>query len=158
MAWKTNPQGLMRRANREFGDWLSRVEWDWFVTLTFKADYVSPKQADKAFYSWFNTVRLCAKVKGLTPSCYGPAAPFYFRVTEYQDRGSLHYHALVGGVGDTRRLLLKDFWEWNGHARVEAYESGKGANYYVGKYITKGEDEIRFSNNLAKNLTLLDTS
>ena len=157
MSWRTNPQGLMRRSRKAFGEWLSLPEWDWYTTHTFKAEFVSPRQSDKAWYSWFNGLRVSAKAKGLTPSVYGPAAPFYFRVAEYQDRGTLHYHSLIGGVGDIRRLLFKDLWELNGFARVEAYEPGKGANFYVGKYLTKEAGDIRFSHNLTallQNVTM----
>jgi len=153
MAWRTNPEGMMRRSRNEFGAWLSLPEWDWYSTQTFKADYVSPRQADRAWYSWFNSLRISAKARGLTPSLYGEQAPFYFRVAEYQDRGTLHYHSLIGGVGDIRRLSFKDFWELHGYARVEAYEPGKGANFYVGKYLTKADGDIRFSHNLGGHLT-----
>jgi len=146
----------MRRARNEFGAWLSVPEWSWFTTHTFRAEYVSRKEADRSWYSWFNSLRVAAKAKGLTPSCYGAAAPFYFRVTEYQDRGTLHFHALIGGSGDIRRLLFKDLWELSGFARVEKYEPGKGANFYVGKYLTKdigSVGDIRFSHNLTQHLT-----
>ena len=106
----------------------------------------------------FNSLRVAAKAKGLTPSLYGEQAPFYFRVAEYQDRGTLHFHALIGGVGDIRRLLFKDFWDLQGFARVERYEAGKGANFYVGKYLTKADGDIRFSHNLTHHLKQLDTS
>ena len=149
----TNPGGLMRHAGNEFGEWLSLPPWNWYTTHTFKAEYVSPRQSDKAWYSWFNSVRVAAKATGLTPTIHGPAAPFYFRVAEYQDRGTLHYHSLIGNVGDIRRLLFKDLWELHGYARVEKYEVGKGANYYVGKYLTKVENgDIRFSHNLTQYL------
>lgn len=150
MAWKINPERLMRRARNEFGAWLSLPQWDWYTTHTFKADYVSPKQSDRAWYSWFNGLRVSAKAKGLTPSIYGSAAPFYFRVAEFQGRGTLHFHALIGGVGDIRRLLFKDMWELvgNGFARVEAYDPNRGAASYVAKYLNKADGDIRFSHNL----------
>ena len=155
MAWHTNPQGLMRRSRKAFGEWLSLPPWNWYTTHTFKAAYVSPKQADHDWYSWFNGLRVSAKAKGLTLSVYGSIAPFYFRVVEYQDRGTLHYHALIGGVGDIRRLLFKDIWELHGFARVEKYDVGRGANFYVGKYLTKadGVGDIRFSHNVEQYLT-----
>lgn len=153
MAWRTNPQGQIKRARKAFGEWLSLPEWDWYTTHTWKQNFVSPKQADKAWYSWFNGLRVSAKAKDLTPSLYGEQAPYYFRVAEYQDRGTLHYHALIGGVGDIRRLLFKDMWELNGFARVEAYESGRGANFYIGKYLSKEDGDIRFSHNLTQHLT-----
>lgn len=153
MAWHTNPEGLMRRAKKEFGGWLSLPPWDWYTTHTFKAEYVSPKEADRYWYAWFNGARVSAKALGYTPSIYGATAPFYFRVAEYQDRGTLHFHSLIGGVGDIRRLLFKDLWELHGFARVEKYDPGRGANFYVGKYLTKAAGDIRFSHNLEQHLT-----
>lgn len=153
MTWRTDPAGLMRRATNEFGAFLGRPEWSWYTTHTFKADYVSPRQADKSWYAWFNSVRLAAKAKGYTQSAFGSEAPFYFRVTEYQDRGTLHFHSLIGRAGDIRRLLFKDFWEHNGFARVEAYDPARGAASYVGKYLTKTGGDIRFSHNLKPLLT-----
>jgi hypothetical protein len=153
MSWVTSPGGLEKKAKRAFGEWLSEPSWEWYTTHTFKADYVSPKAADRKWYSWFNSVRIGAKSAGISPSVYGSAAPYYFRVAEYQNRGTLHYHALVGGVGDLKRLQFKDYWEMYGFARVEAYEPGKGANYYVGKYLTKTDGDIRFSHNLTPYLT-----
>ncbi|GAI66826.1 unnamed protein product, partial [marine sediment metagenome] len=98
-------------------------------------------QADKAWYAWFNSVRLAAKAKGYSRSAFGADAPYYFRVTEFQDRGTLHFHSLIGNAGDIRRLLFKDFWELNGYARVEAYDPARGANFYVGKYLTKADGD-----------------
>jgi hypothetical protein len=145
MSWRTNPTGLMRRTKMAFGEWLSLPEWDWYTTHTFRAEYVSHKEADYHWYAWWNSVCIAARVKQLE-------RPYYFRVVEYQDRGTLHYHGLVGGVGDIRRLLFKDFWELHGFARVEAYDPKLGANYYVGKYLTKSEGDIRFSHKLGKLL------
>ncbi|GAI96651.1 unnamed protein product [marine sediment metagenome] len=153
MAWHTNPEGLMRRSRIAFGEWLSRPQWDWFTTHTFKAEFVSPEQSDRAWYSWFNGLRVSAKALGYTPSLYGEQAPFYFRVAEYQDRGTLHFHALIGGVGDIRRLLFKDFWEIQGYARVLAYDPARGAAGYVAKYLNKDGGDIRFSHNLTQHLT-----
>jgi len=151
-----NARTLARDARVAFGEFLSRPQWDWFTTHTFKAEYVSPKQADRAWYSWFNGLRVAAKAKGLTPSIYGEQAPFYFRVAEYQERGTLHFHALIGNCGDIRRLLFKDFWELQGFARVEAYNPQLGAAGYVAKYLNKTDDgDIRFSHNWTRHLTNL---
>ncbi|MBA7688707.1 hypothetical protein ES703_97196 [subsurface metagenome] len=49
-------------------------------------------------------------------------------------------------------MLFKDFWELHGFARVEKYEADRGANYYVGKYLTKEQADIRFSHNLKTEL------
>jgi len=151
MSWRTNPQGLMKRSRIALGEFLSRPQWEWFVTQTFRAEYVSPKEADRHWQAWLNTLCQASRNKGLE-------RPFYFRVTELQNRGTLHFHSLIGNVGDIRRLLFKDFWELNGYARVEAYDSGRGANFYLGKYLTKTEGDIRFSHNLRHYLTQVETS
>jgi hypothetical protein len=127
------------------GEWLNGAEWDWYTTHTFRVSYVSHKAADRHWQSWLNTLNQACWVGGLE-------RPFYFRVTEYQDRGTLHYHSLIGGVGDMSRLLFKDIWELHGFARVEKYDPGRGANFYVGKYLTKEDGDMRFSHNLAKHL------
>ena len=67
----------MKRSRRAFGEWLSVPQWDWYTTHTFKANYVSPRQADKAWYSWLNSLRVAAKAKGYTPSVYGEQAAAY---------------------------------------------------------------------------------
>ncbi|MBA7554958.1 hypothetical protein ES705_47599 [subsurface metagenome] len=146
MAWRTNPQGLMRRARIAFGEWLSVPQWEWFTSHTFRAEYVSPKEADRHWQSWLNSLVVAASAAGLP-------RPFYFRVTEIQDRGTLHFHSLIGGVGNIRRLLFKDFWELNGFARVVKYDPDRGASFYVGKYLTKADGDIRFSHNLKHHLT-----
>ena len=153
MAWHTNPEGLQRKARRAFGEWLSKPPWQWYVTQTFRADYVSPRQADHSYYAWLTSLRVAARAIGAATALYGAGSPFYFRVAELQDRGTLHFHSLIGGVGDTRRLLFKDLWELHGIARVEAYDANRGANFYVGKYLTKTDGDIRFSDNLKPHLT-----
>jgi len=147
IAWEhqDHARRLTRQARDEFGAFLSRPQWDWFVTHTFGAQYVSPKEGDRHYFAWLSSLVLAARVRGFE-------RPFWFRGTEYQDRGTLHYHSLIGGVGDIRRLLFKDFWELHGFARVEKYEPGKGANFYVGKYLTKTEADIKFSHNLKREL------
>ena len=130
------------------GAWLELPAWDWYTTHTFKAQEVSLPVAERAWYSWFDSIRANAKAKGLCPELSGPGSPYYARATEFQERGTVHYHALIGGVGDIRRLMYKDFWEMNGHARVEKYEPGLGASHYLGKYLVKDDSELRLSHNL----------
>ncbi len=141
-----NARVMARDARMAFGEFLSQPQWEWYVTQTFAGDFMSPKLGDKHYYAWLKSLELACKVKGMP-------RPFYFRVTELQQREVIHYHSLIGGVGDIRRLLFKDFWELHGFARVEAYEPGRGANFYVGKYLTKDAGDIRFSHNLTRHLT-----
>lgn len=146
MAWRTNPEGLMRRAKSEFGAWLSRPEWDWYATHTFRAEYVSLKESDRHWQAWLNSLTLACRVRGYE-------RPFYVRVTEHQERGTIHFHSLLGGLGDIRRLLFKDFWELHGFARIEPYNRQLGGGFYLAKYLTKTDCDIRFSHNLKHHLT-----
>ncbi|GAI11890.1 unnamed protein product, partial [marine sediment metagenome] len=137
---------MARDARMAFGEFLSRPQWEWYATHTFKGDFMSPKLGDKHYYAWMRSLEMACNARGLP-------RPFYFRVTELQQREVIHYHSLIGGVGDVRRLLFKDFWELHGFARVEAYDSARGANFYVAKYLNKSDGDIRFSHNLTQHLT-----
>ena len=57
------------------------------------------------------------------------------RSSEYQVRGAIHYHAIIGRVPDrVRRLDYVDRWDdMAGYARIYAYERGKGAEFYLSK-------------------------
>ncbi|MBA7590584.1 hypothetical protein ES708_32711 [subsurface metagenome] len=137
---------LLTKGTRDaLGEWLNIPKWQWYITLTFRGSYVSLKASDEEWQSWLNSLTLICKARGYK-------RPFYFRFTEYQDRGTPHYYVLIGGVGDIRRNLFKYLWGSIGFAKIEKYEAGKGANYYVGKYLTKGSGEIRFSHGLKKHL------
>ena len=142
---REDTKGMAYLADLELGVWLTeRFTWDWYTTHTFKQEDISWGKADRAWQAWLNSLMLTCKVKGL-------ARPHYVRATEYQEhRGgkTIHYHALIGGLGDIRRLLFKDMWELFGFARVVAYDPQLGAGFYLGKYLTKSDSDIRFSHNL----------
>lgn len=135
-------------------DWLTSIPWDWYVTNTFSQD-VSIKQGDKKWFTWFDSCRktdwLALNTGKKEIRITGKGAPYYWRVSERQKQGRLHYHALIGGVGDLRRLSYKDLWEPHGFARVVEYNSELGAGAYLAKYLSKelncGE-QFAFSNNL----------
>lgn len=58
-------------------------------------------------------------------------------------------HALISSVGNLHRLEWMD--EWNrraGFARIRPFEPGRGATYYVAKYITKQIGDWDLSDNL----------
>ncbi len=141
-----NASSLARDASKAFGEFLSIPQWEWYTTHTFAGEFMSPKLGDKHYYAWMKSLELAANARGMP-------RPFYFRVTELQKREVIHYHSLIGGVGDIRRLLFKDFWELNGFARIEKYDPVRGAAGYVAKYLTKDDGDIRFSHNLMKHLT-----
>jgi hypothetical protein len=61
------------------------------------------------------------------------------RALEYQKRDVIHYHALLAGVKDLRRLTWMDRWhELAGIARIEKIESTAAVARYVSKSVVKG--------------------
>jgi hypothetical protein len=114
---------------------LGRWEWEWFCTFTFR-DLVHPEAADKRFRVLISQanrvlwgVRWYQRQQGLR----------WVRALEYQKRDVIHYHALLTGVQDLRRLFWMDRWhELAGYARIEPIESAAAVSRYVSKYVVKG--------------------
>jgi hypothetical protein len=123
------------------------VPWSLFVTLTFQTA-PHPEAASKVFDLWVH--RMNRRQYGVNywkhPERLGV---WWVRATEYQQRGALHFHALVGGVPSGWAFSLMQDWEtlgrsrtgaleWKtktGYARIYPYgQDGKtGAEYYVSK-------------------------
>ncbi|HEU4990214.1 MAG TPA: hypothetical protein VFT41_10560 [Gemmatimonadaceae bacterium] len=118
---------------------LSRREWDWLATLTFRHE-VHPEAADKRFRKWVAEIndRLYGRrwyERGLGVT--------YARGLEYQRRGVIHFHALLYGEGVEEQR--REFWakRWNelaGFARIEIPRDRCAVRRYVAKYVTKGGD------------------
>jgi hypothetical protein len=63
----------------------------------------------------------------------------WVRALEYQKRDVIHYHALMAGVQDLRRLTWMDRWhELAGYARIEPIDAADAVVRYVSKYVVKG--------------------
>lgn len=120
-----------------WGHFLSEWPWSWFTTNTFR-DEVHPEAADKTWGIWVHQLnRLIFGCRYYKRSADGV---IWARGSEYQRRGALHFHALIGRVPDwVRRLDWLDQWdELAGFARIEPYDASKGARFYLGKYVLKG--------------------
>ncbi len=102
----------------------SKANWDWFVTLTYPDDCVTPYRVEVDLRKWLGV--LAKLSKSHVVCAFG---------IEEQIRGALHAHALVGfeepGSGPSTRAGAV---AWvHGEALVELYESGKGAPWYLAK-------------------------
>ena len=123
--------------------------WDWFFTLTFK-DATHPESAGKIFDTLIHQVNRDAygqyywkdKSKGV----------FWARGTEWQRRGVIHYHALVGGIPDFVRMSKYQYWWQERVAKqcsFERYDGSRGGRYYMAKSAyTFKRGEIDFSGTL----------
>lgn len=120
-----------------WGEFLSVWPWSWFTTHTFRRE-THPESANKVWRLWIH--QLNRQIFG--PRYYKRSSDgvIWARGSEYQQRGALHYHALIGRVPDwVHRLDWLDAWDdLAGFARVEPYDPSKGARFYLGKYVLKG--------------------
>jgi len=136
------------RVHDGWAELIVRYPWQWFVTLTFTDD-IHPEAALKSMRVWLS--KLNRELFGRRWNEKIPYDVYWIAAIEYQKRGVIHFHLLINGVRDTRRLSYMDIWanmgNKNGWARVEPVKKNIAASTYVSKYVTKG-GEIYFSNNL----------
>jgi hypothetical protein len=116
--------------------------FDWYLTLTFR-DEVHPEQANRRYNRFIRQIneslfgrRWREKGQGIYHVC----------AIEYQRRGVLHFHTLMGGgVWKLRRLTYMDLWDKdNGYARIESYNPNLGAKGYLSKYVSRGGEVDKF--------------
>lgn len=120
-----------------WASFLDRWNWSWFTTNTFRNE-IHPEAASKTWDLWVH--QLNRKIFGSRYWKRPSDGVIWARGQEYQRRGVIHFHALIGRVPQAvRRLDWMDTWdELAGFARIEAYDPARGARYYLGKYVLKG--------------------
>jgi hypothetical protein len=141
----------------EWTEFLLRFTFQWFVTFTFREE-VHPERAIKCFRLWQN--RLSLYLFGRDAERRGRRV-FYVVAHEYQKRGVLHFHALIGSdmqldqrikwdpaLAPWSRLYWEEMWfELAGICRIESIRIAEFASRYVSKYVAKG-GQIDVSENL----------
>lgn len=124
-------------------DLLSRYEWAWFATFTFK-EAIHPEAADKKFRYW--VAQLGESYLGGNWRRKAARAPQWVRGLEWQKREVLHYHALITNlprdyISFPWRMFFCAVWrnlDNGGLARIDQCD-GQGAVYsYLSKYVAKG--------------------
>lgn len=116
---------------------LNRWKWNWFTTNTFRNE-IHPEASDKTWNLWIH--QLNRQIFGARYWKRASDGVIWARGQEYQRRGVIHFHALIGRIPDSvRRLDWMDCWDdLAGFARIEKYDPAKGARFYLGKYVLKG--------------------
>jgi len=132
----------------------SLASWDWFATLTFR----DPRSEDQE-RGWTKVgTQYASRAYKAFIKAVQKETPEKIRWVcglEYQHwRGVPHYHALLNGVQNVRRMDFVDWW-WDryGIARILPYNAKEGASYYLSKYVTKDLGDIFFSDSLTKPQT-----
>jgi hypothetical protein len=105
--------------------------WGWYGHFTHK-DYPHPESFHKLFLRWLYPINVEAYGRRYWKDNSGV---IWARSSEFQSRGSLHYHSLIG---DLPSWIDKAYhyrrWErMSGFCRIEKYESNRGAEYYLSK-------------------------
>ena len=125
---RTNTQGLVN----QYGTWLGEDDWDWYTTVTYKhnvsvkSNYRIMDRLEKYLGNTMTKVRM-------------------FWIMEYSYYGSTHNHLLLQGDNinnEVDKFLKKSNLVDERFVKHIAYNSSKGANYYVCKYI--GSDDIEY--------------
>jgi hypothetical protein len=116
-----------------WGTFLEPYDWDWFCTLTFK-DCTHPESAGKVYDNWIHALNRDAYGQGYWKD--KTKGVFYARGTEWQRRGVIHYHALIGGIPDFVRISKYVNW-WKAHVApqvtIDKYDRKKGGRFYMAK-------------------------
>lgn len=124
--------------------------YHWYGTLTFQ-EQIHPDIAKKRFSRFIRKIN--EELYGRRYREKNLAVP-WVHVIEYQKRNVVHFHFLIGGdVWKLERLKYKYLWEKNfmpqeeetinGFARIDEYDPGLGAKFYLTKAI-RFRSEIDF--------------
>ena len=127
-----------------WGDFLQEIGndldgYDWFCTFTFR-DPADPKRPNWTKPGWnYAHTALRRWNDAMMTSMFPHSAPYWIAMMEYQHwRGVPHWHLLVGGTQDERRMDWVDWWfREYGIARILPYQAELGARFYLAKYLTK---------------------
>lgn len=144
----TNSQDL-KQAWGEFVDQVGdrKGGWDWFSTLTFRDRTLAEQAQGWTKVGWSYSGKACDAFLREVGETKGLHDLWWCKAREIQHwRGVPHWHLLIGGVGEQRRLTMMDWWqERYGFARILPYDRSLGAKFYLCKYVTKELGDIQFS-------------
>jgi hypothetical protein len=119
---------LARQAAIATGSYLAKYTWSHLGHSTFPGR-THPESADKAFRRWIRTL------ERLETRFFPDLPAVWARGTEFQQRGTLHFHFLLGNLEGVPSFYAMKLWEkfTRGHARIESYDPRRGGAFYVAK-------------------------
>jgi len=129
-----------------FGGWIDGMAaWEWFATLTFR-DPADPRFPNWTQVGWKSAHNALQSFNNALVMELDYQNPLWVACMELQRRGVPHWHLLVANVSDQRRMSWVDWWfEHYGIARILPYRAELGARYYLGKYLSKQQADLKFS-------------
>jgi hypothetical protein len=120
-----------------YTEWLSKFDWQWFCTLTFRV-YPPQTKATRLLKRWL------AEMKFDNGSAH---FGYFFLLESGASKESLHWHGLILGLDDrTERVTWILRWlELAGAAEIGHFDKGENAIWYSVKALSaKSEDVIVF--------------
>jgi len=115
-------------------DWLSAHEWTWYGTFTFRTPSLSEKWADRLWKTWTRALE-----QRLAPPRARRGRVRWARATEWQQRGALHYHALLHGPQldhENPEEWSKTWWRVaHGYAQIAFPEDVRACAGYLAKHV-----------------------
>lgn len=123
----------------EVADWVSNcADWTTFLTLTYRDLDSDPIKCDKDFRWLIRVLNKELFGKRYTRKV-GHSYFAYFVATEYQKRGTLHFHALIDRP--VHYKLIHDFWgRYFGFAKTSKITDIYATAIYCVKYCIKESD------------------
>jgi hypothetical protein len=136
----------MRRAKSKLRRIINANAWKWvrpdgqlylpvFVTLTFRENIKNIKDANPFFTRFIKN--LTYHITHDKKSCLK-----YVVVTEFQDRGAIHYHVIFFNLDFITGTELALIWE-QGFAHIIGISNVTNVGAYVCKYMAKGFEDDR---------------
>ena len=115
-----------------WGEWLGRIPWEFFITLTFDPKRVFPVSRDVAAREAFWWLGVAAHL------CRRPLVWAY--AVERGASGHWHAHAVIADAGEPDWSTLEGVWQMrNGLAVAKPVHSVPGVALYTTKSATDGE-------------------
>ncbi len=123
---------------------LARWQWQWFATFTFEEE-THPEAAVKAFRHWTKLLDESNGYRQRSSSTHSRRC-IWARGLEWQKRGVIHFHALIGNIPYTyASLSVCRIWQetWfemqnTGICRIEPVAQTEASAAYISKYCAKG--------------------
>ena len=112
-------------------EWVNKFNWQYWFTGTFNPEksYRDTIKTKRAFERFLGDLRRNFNKKDIE---------YFLAVERFRHGDFTHCHALLNGLdGLTYRQIGETWRKRYGREQVEKYDEGKGANYYLTKYVTK---------------------